>query len=178
MQWTDRIRQVKIILVVAAVLIAVASLFISHYLVRDLSVQERQKMEVWAELTYLCKSVDILFRHKTRLYRSHTDPLNARNIVNLFKKLYKLRLSLINTVGTHMDTGYYNFLKALCRKVFYLRKDILHITASDPSSGIWYYTIAAELIAAVLNLDISPCVLGKFRESHVLIFVSGVYIND
>ena len=49
MKWTDRIRQVKIILVVAAVLIAVASLFISHYLVRDLSVQERQKMEVWAE---------------------------------------------------------------------------------------------------------------------------------
>ena len=49
MQLTDRIRQVKIILVVAAVLIAVASLFISHYLVRDLSVQERQKMEVWAE---------------------------------------------------------------------------------------------------------------------------------
>ena len=49
MQWTDRIRQVKIILVVAAVFIALASLFISHYLVRDLSVQERQKMEVWAE---------------------------------------------------------------------------------------------------------------------------------
>lgn len=49
MQWTDRIRQVKIILVVAAVLIAVASLFISQYLVRDLSVEERHKMEVWAE---------------------------------------------------------------------------------------------------------------------------------
>ena len=49
MQWTDRIRQVKIILVVAAVLIAMASLFISHYLVRDLSIEERNKMEVWAE---------------------------------------------------------------------------------------------------------------------------------
>ena len=49
MQWTDRIRQVKIILVVAAVLIAVASLFISQYLVRDLSIEERHKMEVWAE---------------------------------------------------------------------------------------------------------------------------------
>ena len=49
MQWTDRIRQVKIILVVAAVLIAVASLFVSHYLVRDLSIEERHKMEVWAE---------------------------------------------------------------------------------------------------------------------------------
>ena len=49
MQWTDRIRQVKIILVTAAVLIAVASLFISQYLVRDLFLEERHKMEVWAE---------------------------------------------------------------------------------------------------------------------------------
>jgi len=49
MQWTDRIRQVKIILVVAAVFIAVASLFVSNYLVRDLSAEERTKMEVWAE---------------------------------------------------------------------------------------------------------------------------------
>ena len=49
MQWTDRIRQVKIVLVVAAVFIAVASLFISNYLVRDLSAEERTKMEVWAE---------------------------------------------------------------------------------------------------------------------------------
>ena len=49
MQWTDRIRQVKIILVVAAILIAVASLFISQYLVHDLSIEERHKMEVWAE---------------------------------------------------------------------------------------------------------------------------------
>ena len=39
----------KIILVVAAVLISVASLFISQYLVRDLSIEERHKMEVWAE---------------------------------------------------------------------------------------------------------------------------------
>ncbi len=58
MQWTDRIRQVKIILVVAAVLIAVASLFISHYLVRDLSVQERQKMEVWAEAMRTLNNAD------------------------------------------------------------------------------------------------------------------------
>ena len=49
MQWTDRIRQVKIVLVVAAVVIAVASLLVSHFLVRDLSVEERHRMEVWAE---------------------------------------------------------------------------------------------------------------------------------
>ncbi len=49
MQWTDRIRQVKILLVVAAVIIAVASLVVSHFLVLDLSKEERNNMEVWAE---------------------------------------------------------------------------------------------------------------------------------
>ncbi|MDY6205199.1 MAG: HAMP domain-containing sensor histidine kinase [Prevotella sp.] len=49
MQWTDRIRQVKIILVAAAVIIAVASLVISNFLVRDLYVEEHKKMEIWAE---------------------------------------------------------------------------------------------------------------------------------
>lgn len=49
MIWTDRIRQVKIVLVVAAVIIAVASLVVSHYLVRDLATEEQHRMEVWAE---------------------------------------------------------------------------------------------------------------------------------
>ena len=49
MQWTDRIRQVKIILVVAAIAIAVASLSFSHVLTHDLETEERNKMEVWAE---------------------------------------------------------------------------------------------------------------------------------
>ena len=49
MQWTDRIRQVKIILVVMAIVIAVASLVVSHSMTRDLEVQERSRMEVWAE---------------------------------------------------------------------------------------------------------------------------------
>lgn len=49
MQWTDRIRQVKILLVVSAIIIAGASLLISHYLVRDLQVEETSKMEVWAQ---------------------------------------------------------------------------------------------------------------------------------
>ena len=39
----------KIVLVVAAVLIAVASLVVSNSLVRQLAVEERNKMEVWAE---------------------------------------------------------------------------------------------------------------------------------
>ncbi len=48
MRWTDRIRQVKIFLVIAAVFIAVSSLVVSHFLVRDLAREERNKMETWA----------------------------------------------------------------------------------------------------------------------------------
>ena len=49
MQWTDKIRQVKIWLVIVAILIAGAALLASHYLVRDLQTEERNKMEVWAK---------------------------------------------------------------------------------------------------------------------------------
>lgn len=49
MIWIDRIRQMKIILVVAAVIIAAASLVTSHYLVSDLKIEEQNRMRVWAE---------------------------------------------------------------------------------------------------------------------------------
>lgn len=49
MKWTDRIRQVKIVLVVIAILMAVASVMVSHRLTRDLEAEERNKMGVWAE---------------------------------------------------------------------------------------------------------------------------------
>ena len=49
MVWTDRVRQVKILLVLAAVVIAVASLAVSNFLVRDLLAEERNNVEVWAE---------------------------------------------------------------------------------------------------------------------------------
>ena len=58
MQWTDRIRQVKISLVVAAVLIAVASLVVSHFLIRDLENEERGRMEVWAEAMRTLSTAD------------------------------------------------------------------------------------------------------------------------
>ena len=49
MQWTDRIRQVKFLLVCAALVICAASLSWTHYLVADLAREERGRMEVWAE---------------------------------------------------------------------------------------------------------------------------------
>ncbi len=58
MQWTDRIRQVKIWLVAAAIIIAVTSLLVSHLLVRDLQKEEQRKMEVWAQAMNVVNQAD------------------------------------------------------------------------------------------------------------------------
>ena len=58
MQWIDRMRQVKILLVVMAVVMSVGSLVISHFLVRDLKREEQLKMEIWAEAMRSLNSAD------------------------------------------------------------------------------------------------------------------------
>ncbi len=49
MQLTDRIRGVKIFLVIAAVVIAVVSLFVSNTLTHDMKEEEVRRMEIWSE---------------------------------------------------------------------------------------------------------------------------------
>ncbi len=58
MVWTDRVRQVKILLVLTAVVIAVASLAVSNFLVRDLLKEERNNADVWAEAMRSFKDAD------------------------------------------------------------------------------------------------------------------------
>lgn len=58
MQWTDRIRQVRIFLVLAAMAIAAGSVLVSHFLTKDLKVQEQHKMEVWAEAVRTLNQAD------------------------------------------------------------------------------------------------------------------------
>ena len=56
--WTDKIRQVKITLAAAAIMIAAASLVVSHFLVKDLAREERQRMEIWAEAMHTLSQAD------------------------------------------------------------------------------------------------------------------------
>lgn len=51
-------QQVKILLVVMAVVMSVGSLVISHFLVRDLKHEEQRKMEIWAEAMRSLNSAD------------------------------------------------------------------------------------------------------------------------
>ncbi len=58
MQLTDRIRGVKIFLVIAAIIIAVVSLLVSNTLTRDLRNEEQRTMEVWAEAMHSLNNAD------------------------------------------------------------------------------------------------------------------------
>lgn len=56
--WTDKIQQVKVTLVISAVVIAAVSLVVSHYLVKDLAREERNRMEIWAEAMHTLSLAD------------------------------------------------------------------------------------------------------------------------
>ncbi len=93
MRWVDRTRQVKIFLIVAAVFIAVASLLVSRTLTHDLSVQERSKMEVWAEavksLSAADENTDLNLVLKV-LDENHTIPvvvLDNEGVVTEFRNI-------------------------------------------------------------------------------------------
>lgn len=49
MKWFSNFRNVKIVLIVVAALIAATSLIVSNALVSDLKTEERKKMQVWAD---------------------------------------------------------------------------------------------------------------------------------
>lgn len=58
MQFFEKIRNTRYMLVIIAVFIAIASLLTSNILIRDLENEERNKMEVWAEAMRSFNSAD------------------------------------------------------------------------------------------------------------------------
>ncbi|MBQ6681398.1 MAG: HAMP domain-containing histidine kinase [Prevotella sp.] len=114
MQWTDRIRQVKILLVVMAVFIAVASLVVSNLLTRDLYEEEHKKMEIWAEamrtLNYEDENAGMNLVLKV-IEGNTTIPiivLDARGEVQIFRNIdvtaanYQDSISQIAVMGKEM----------------------------------------------------------------------------
>ena len=62
-----------------------------------------------------------------------------------------------------MNAGQNNFPDAALRERADLLQDLLRISAADPASGIGNQAVGTELIAAVLNFDISPGVRGRLQ---------------
>lgn len=117
MQWTDRIRQVKIFLVVAAIFIAVASLLVSRSLTHDLAEQEKSKMQVWAEamksLSAADENTDLSLVLKV-LDENHTIPvvvLNNEGVVTEYRNIEikarnaKDSIAFVTSYGQQMKTS-------------------------------------------------------------------------
>lgn len=93
MKWMNRIGQGRIFLAVAAIVIAVASLVVSHRLTKDLESEEHNKMEVWAEamraLNVADDDTDLTLVLKV-IDENHTIPvivLNPAGGVQTFRNL-------------------------------------------------------------------------------------------
>ena len=93
MPWTDRMRQVKILLMCAAIVICALSLIWSHFLVTDLAQEEQRKMEVWAEAMRSFEQADAqtdLALVLKVINGNHTIPvivLNADGSVQTYRNL-------------------------------------------------------------------------------------------
>lgn len=129
MNWTDRIRQVKITLVVAAIVIAVASLAVSHFLISDLSKEERNKMEVWAQALHTLNSAN-----------ENTD---VSLVLSVIKANNSIPVIVIDSIGNVMDyrnveidaNNYSDSISFLSREANRMKRSGRAIRIELPTSG-------------------------------------------
>ena len=121
MQWTEKTRRIKNWLVVVAILIAVAALLASRYLVRDLQREEQGKMEIWAkamealnqedEMTYLMLVTQVMESNNTIpviVLDSKDQVMDYRNIDDTTSvKEYAMRMKQEgNVIRIELDGDY------------------------------------------------------------------------
>lgn len=71
MKWTDRLHNIRLLFIMVAVLIAFASVVVSHLLISDLAKEEATRMEVWAEAMRSLNAAD-----------EHTDLALVLKVIN------------------------------------------------------------------------------------------------
>ena len=89
MKWTDRLRHIRLLFILVAVLIAAGFLLVSHLLVRDLSKEESARMELWAEAMRALNGAD-----------EHTDLALVLEVIN---ENHTIPVIVINKQG-HVQT--------------------------------------------------------------------------
>ena len=97
------------------------------------------------------------FRNDSRLQRAQADPFNSCRQLYPGQKIQKLcsRLqSFFPSIRGEMNSGNNHFLYAICGKAPDFFHDLFRVSGADPSSCIRDDAVGAELIAAVLYLDV------------------------
>ena len=89
MKWTDRLHNIRLLFIMVAVLIAFASVVVSHLLISDLAKEEATRMEVWAEAMRSLNAED-----------EHTDLALVLKVIN---ENHTIPVIVINRQG-HVQT--------------------------------------------------------------------------
>ena len=89
MKWTDRLHNIRLLFIMVAVLIAFASVVVSHLLISDLAKEEATRMEVWAEAMRSLNAAD-----------EHTDLALVLKVIN---ENHTIPVIVINRKG-HVQT--------------------------------------------------------------------------
>ena len=89
MKWTDRLHNIRLLFIMVAVLIAFASVVVSHLLISDLAKEEAKRMEVWAEAMRSLNAAD-----------EHTDLALVLKVIN---ENHTIPVIVINRQG-HVQT--------------------------------------------------------------------------
>lgn len=96
-------RPVKFWLVLAAIMIAIASLYVSHTLISDLSTEERMRMEVWAEAMKNLQTADAdtdLTMVLKVLNANHTIPVIVTDQNEVVQTYRNIEISSTDTIAT------------------------------------------------------------------------------
>lgn len=129
MEWINRTKTVKITLIVVAVLIGVASLVFSNYLVRELSKEEERRMEVWTEAMRTFNNADEttdLNLVLTVIKGNNTIPVIVLNDKGAIESYVNVAIHGTDTLG------------CLMRRAARMR-DADHIIRMDmPEANTWY----------------------------------------
>jgi len=93
MQGIDKSHRIKILLVASAIAIVIVSLIVSHFLVRDLAIEEKGRVQMWAQAMRSLNSADEhtdLNLVLTVINENHTIPvivLDANNRAQIFRNV-------------------------------------------------------------------------------------------
>lgn len=133
MEWTDKIRRVKIVFVLTAILVAVSSLFVSKTLTDNLKREERGRMEVWAEAMKSLSKADantdlslvlkvlnendyipvVLLDRRGNVTDYRNVSLNADNHVDSLREAHKMALGWIadgHVIRVSIDNANNNYI--------------------------------------------------------------------
>lgn len=102
MEWINRTRTIKVILIIIAVLLGVASLVFSNYLVRDLEREEAIRMEIWTEAMRTFNNADEetdLSLVLTVIRGNHTIPIIVLDDKGGIENYSNVRIHGADTLG-------------------------------------------------------------------------------